>query len=98
MSRRAPRPLSMALDRLTESIVPPSTLGRLQTIWPRLVGEAIAAEASPIAERVGMVTVACSSSVWAAELRMMEADLLAKLNDELGEDAAVAGVRWVTRR
>jgi len=47
------------------------------------VGPAIAAEATPTAERGGVLTVSCSASVWAAELEMMAPELVARLNAEL---------------
>jgi len=84
MSRLAPRPLAQALAELTGRLAPASTLGRLQELWPRAAGPAIAAHATPVAERDGVLTIACEASVWAQELDLMAGDLIAALNAEMG--------------
>jgi predicted nucleic acid-binding Zn ribbon protein len=83
----APRPLARALDELAGALAPRTLLGRVQTVWERATGPAIAAVARPAAEREGVLTVICESSVWAAELDMLSAELIAALNSALGEDA-----------
>lgn len=55
-------------------------LAEVQFIWPSTVGDAIAREASPVAERAGIVTVACSGSVWANELDLMAPAIVERLN------------------
>lgn len=85
MSRAAPRSLSSALERLTGSLAPATTLARVQASWEGVTGPVIAAAARPTAERDGVVTVLCEASVWAQELDLMSVDLLARLNDALGE-------------
>jgi predicted nucleic acid-binding Zn ribbon protein len=84
---RGPRPLAQALGELTDSLAPRTLLGRVQTVWERATGPTIAAAARPTAEREGVLTVICESSVWAQELEMLSAELLASLNTALGEDA-----------
>lgn len=81
--RRAPRPFSVAIERLRHDLAPPGLLSDVQRVWPGVVGAVVAAEATPTAERAGVMTIACSSSVWAAELEMMSADVVARLNDAL---------------
>jgi predicted nucleic acid-binding Zn ribbon protein len=85
--RRAPRPLSAALERLGHSAAPQTVLARVQAAWSEAVGPAIAAEAQPIAERAGTVTIACRSAAWASELELLAPDLLEKLNAALGDGA-----------
>jgi predicted nucleic acid-binding Zn ribbon protein len=85
MSRAAPRPLSTALERLASRLAPATTLARVQAAWEDVAGAAIVGAARPTAERDGVVTVLCESSVWAHELELLGSDLLARLNDELGE-------------
>jgi predicted nucleic acid-binding Zn ribbon protein len=51
------------------------------------VGEAVAREAAPVAERSGTLTVACSSSVWAHELDLMSPQLIERLNGALDRSA-----------
>jgi predicted nucleic acid-binding Zn ribbon protein len=84
MSRPAPRPLSLALAGLTTTLAPASTLARVQEIWERAAGPAIAAAARPTAERNGALTVTCSAAVWAQELDLMAPELLERLNTALG--------------
>jgi predicted nucleic acid-binding Zn ribbon protein len=94
-SRSAPRPLASALGALVPELAPCTTLARVQERWPLAAGELIAAEARPVAEREGLLTVACSASVWAQELDLMAPELLSRLNAELGEPA-IRKLRCVT--
>ncbi len=87
MRRRAPRPVSAALEGLTSAIAPASTLARVQERWDYVVGPAIAAAARPTAERDGVLTVFCESAVWAQELDLMGSELVARLNGALGAEA-----------
>ena len=86
MSRPAPRPIAAALDRFTSALAPTSTLARVQEVWERTVGPAVAASARPTAERDGVLTIACAASVWAQELDLMGTELIPRLNDALGGD------------
>jgi predicted nucleic acid-binding Zn ribbon protein len=96
MRRRAPRSLSFALERVTATLEPATTLARVQGCWADAVGEATAAVATPVAESNGVVTVACESSLWANELTMMETDLLERVNASIA-DPAVARLRFEAR-
>ena len=93
MRRLAPRPLSAALGRVTAGLEPPTLLARVQRCWADAVGEVVNEEAEPVAERDGVVTVSCRSSVWAEELKMMAVDLRERVNGALGEEA-VAELRF----
>jgi predicted nucleic acid-binding Zn ribbon protein len=83
----APRSLSAALERLTCTLAPATTLARVQEAWERATGPAIAAAARPTAEREGVLTVSCEAAVWAQELDLMAGALVPRLNAELGEQA-----------
>jgi predicted nucleic acid-binding Zn ribbon protein len=83
-SRRAPRPLGLAIERIQEELAPDTLLARVQSAWREAVGDAIAAQATPTAERGGVLTVSCSASVWAQELDLMSAAILERLNERLG--------------
>jgi len=85
MRRRAPRPLSAALEQIGHRSAPPTVLAQVQAAWAEVVGAAIAAEAQPVAERAGTVTVACRSATWASELELLAPDILSKLNRTLGD-------------
>ena len=81
--RRSPRPVSFALDGIRDELEPDSLLAEVQRVWWGAVGAGIAAEAQPTGERGGVVTVACSASVWAQELDLMAPSILARLNSAL---------------
>lgn len=85
--RRAPRPASNALRAALDQAAPKTPLAALQAAWAETVGEQIAAVASPISERQGEALVACSDSVWAQELDLMQGQLLERLRERLGERA-----------
>jgi predicted nucleic acid-binding Zn ribbon protein len=84
--RAGPRPVSVALDAFADALAPPTLLAAVQRAWPRAAGE-FAAHAQPIAERDGVVTVACSAAVWASELDLMSELVVERLNDALGRPA-----------
>ncbi|HUN78089.1 MAG TPA: DUF721 domain-containing protein [Solirubrobacteraceae bacterium] len=86
MNRLAPRALAGALDELNGRLAPVSTLARVQKIWERAAGAAVAGAASPTAERDGVLTVTCAAAVWAQELELMAPELLARLNAALGDE------------
>jgi predicted nucleic acid-binding Zn ribbon protein len=97
MTRRAPRPLATALEPLQRSLAPATLLAEVQRVWPEVAGAAIAREAAPASERGGVVTVACSASVWAQELDLMAPLLIEKLNAAIAS-GEVRRLRCVTGR
>ncbi len=82
--RRSPRPLSLALDAARVVWAPSTLLGEVQGAWSDVVGAVIAAEATPVSERAGVLTVSCSSSVWAQELDLMGPVILERLGRSIG--------------
>jgi predicted nucleic acid-binding Zn ribbon protein len=94
--RRAPRPLSTAIGEALERAEPATLLAAVQSAWPGAVGEAIAREATPVAERSGVVTVACSSSAWAQELDLLGGRILEKIRPELPAGTVLEGLRFIT--
>jgi predicted nucleic acid-binding Zn ribbon protein len=98
--RRAPRSLRTALDGALPAAAPAGLLPRVQAAWPEVAGPAVAAEAEPVSERAGVVSVACRAAVWAHELELLGGDLRGRLNAHLGgpsEGVPVAGLRFVVR-
>lgn len=88
MSRRpAPRPAAGALRAALEQAAPKTRLAAVQAVWAESVGERIAAAAQPTSEREGALVVSCSDPVWAQELDLMQAKLLDRLRERLGEQA-----------
>jgi predicted nucleic acid-binding Zn ribbon protein len=84
MSRTAPRSLSATLRDFTKRLAPATTLARVQEVWERTTGSAIAQAAQPTAERSGVLTVTCEASVWAQELDLIAEEIVARLNATLG--------------
>lgn len=81
--RRSPRAVALPLGAIRDELAPQTLLADVQRAWPGVVGATIAAEARPTAERGGMLTVACSASVWAQELDLMAPMILERLNASL---------------
>jgi predicted nucleic acid-binding Zn ribbon protein len=70
----------MALDRVVKDVQPVTLLARVQMAWLEVAGAVTAAEAEPVSDREGVVTVACSSATWAQELELLGPTLVAGLN------------------
>jgi len=87
MRRRAPRPVGFAVDAVVGRLAPATVLAEVQLAWPAAAGAAFASAARPVAERDGVVRVACASAVWAQELDLMSARVVDGLNEELGRPA-----------
>lgn len=85
MRRLAPRPIAVALEELRDQWEPETVLAAVQRAWPQVVGPQIAAAAQPIAERRGVLTVACSAAVWAQELDLMAPEIIVRLNQALAQ-------------
>ena len=94
MSRRAPRPLGVAIEALTTRLAPATLLGDVQRVWESAAGAAIAREAAPVSERGAVVTLECSSAVWMAEIDLMGAALVEQVNERLGGER-LRGLRCV---
>lgn len=95
MSRGAPRPLSDALATALERVAPATLLAAVQSAWAEAVGPAIAAQASPIAERDGVVTVACSAATWAQELDLLGEEIVTRLRAQLPPRTTLRGLRFI---
>ncbi|MEU1995244.1 DUF721 family protein [Nocardia gamkensis] len=84
---RDPQPLS----RLTGSIAKNrgwSTKvaeGMVFGRWAGVVGEDIAAHATPITLKDGVLSIAAESTAWATQLRMLQGQILAKINAAVGQ-------------
>jgi predicted nucleic acid-binding Zn ribbon protein len=92
--RLAPRALSVALERVVPDVAPATVLAAVQQAWPQVAGDRLAAAARPVAERDGVVTVACESGVWAQELDLLGGELLTGLNAAL-EGSRIEKLRFV---
>jgi predicted nucleic acid-binding Zn ribbon protein len=97
MGRRTPRPVGGALRAAIVPLAPATPLAAVQSVWEEAVGEAIAAKASPVAERDGVVTVACSSATWAHELDLLGSQTLENLLENLPQGVSVTALRFEAR-
>ena len=62
--------------------------------WRTVVGEQIAAHADPASLRDGVLTIEAESTAWATQLRMVQAQVLAKIAAAVG-DGVVTSLRIV---
>lgn len=63
--------------------LPAAAVGVLDR-WAAIVGPDVAAHAEPLAFADGVLTVRAASTAWATQLRLMSAEILRRLNVELG--------------
>jgi predicted nucleic acid-binding Zn ribbon protein len=87
-----PRQAAESLDRLLASLGGPraSVLTTVFASWTELVGDTVAAHAQPRSLRRGVLVVTVDEPAWATQLRWLEADLLARMAEALGEAAVTA--------
>ena len=64
--------------RSRSEVAPQTLLAAVQEAWPEAAGAAAAAQGDPVAERDGVVTIACRSATWAQELDLMSPDAARK--------------------
>jgi predicted nucleic acid-binding Zn ribbon protein len=81
--RRSPRSMELAFEALRDDLAPRTLLADVQRCWSDVVGPMIAAEARPVSQRGGVVTVSCTGAVWAQELDLMAPSILERLNPHL---------------
>lgn len=92
--RHDPVPLASAIDGLLDAegwalaVATGSVFGR----WAEIVGQDLAAHTTPEGLSDGELTVAADSTAWATQVRLLAAQLVLRLNRELG-DGTVQRVR-----
>lgn len=95
---RAPRPLAEVLPALRSRLAPVTLLADVQTRWAGVAGDEVARQSQPAFERAGVVTVRCTSAVWASELSLMAPRLLRSLNEARPADSApIVALRFTVR-
>ena len=93
---RDPQPLASATRDVARSrgwsvrVAEGAVFGR----WPGVVGGQIAAHATPTTLNEGVLTVSAESTAWATQLRMVQAQLLAKIAAAVG-DGVVTSLKIV---
>lgn len=89
--RDDPRPLSAAISGLLDeegwglAAATGSVFGR----WAEIVGPELAAHTAPETLRDRELTVSADSTAWATQLRLLAAQLVRRLNSELGDGTVV---------
>lgn len=91
---RDPQPLGAAVrDLITErGWEAPAAVGGVMGRWPQLVGAEVAQHCAPqrYDEERRELTVRCDSTAWATQLRLLAPRLVARLNEDLGQDTVRA--------
>jgi predicted nucleic acid-binding Zn ribbon protein len=95
---REPEPIGKGVRRELKRFGPSGAMAEIVRAWPAAVGDAIARNAWPArVARDGTLHVATSSSAWAFELGLLEADIRGRLATALGADAP-KGLRFAPGR
>jgi hypothetical protein len=83
-----PRRIGDDIRRELGRFGPAGAMAEIVEAWPAVVGDSIARNAWPArVNRDGTLHVATSSSAWAFELGLLEADIRGRLAEALGADA-----------
>ncbi len=100
--RRAPRQIAGALDGMRVAWEPDTAVAKVQStwdalsdVWQEVVGEYVAARATPAKVANGVLTVKCSEAVVADTLTLESGDVLERLNQRLSGDP-ITRLRCVT--
>ncbi|WP_166876713.1 MULTISPECIES: DciA family protein [unclassified Salinibacterium] len=94
-SGRDPAGVGDVLDALTAKLGWNSPLAQSDLIlaWPDLVGEETAAHSTPTGITEGLLTVQCSSTAWATQLRLMRSAITTEIAERY-PDAGITSVRF----
>jgi predicted nucleic acid-binding Zn ribbon protein len=86
VSRRGrPQPLGETIRALRSETQPATLLAAVQACWRDALGAEIAAQAQPVREREGTITVECRAATWAQELDLLQDELVERLNVALSK-------------
>jgi hypothetical protein len=92
--REDPQPLGVAIEGLLDDQGwrTPAAVGSVFGRWEQIVGEALAAHTRPGGFTDGELLVIADSTAWATQVRLLRAQLIRRLNSELGS-GTVTGVK-----
>lgn len=90
---RDPGSMADALDELTQTMgwAPSLARAELAEHWTDIVGDDVAMHATPVGFQEGSLEIACDSSAWATQLRLMKKTLLEALQTRF-PDAGVSHI------
>ena len=60
--------------------------GRIWLVWDDAVGKTISSHAQPASFREGTLTLVVDSAPWMQQLNFLKRDLIAKVNEQVGQD------------
>ncbi len=88
---RDPQPLGQAVDKLVQRQGWQTQLGVRTMLenWPQLVGSAIADHCKPVGFEAGVLQVRAESTTWATALRTLAPNVVAALNQQLGDGSVL---------
>lgn len=89
---RDPQPLGRVARELADNRgwSPRVAEGAVFGQWVQVVGDQIAEHAQPTALRDGVLTISAESTAWATQLRMVQAQVLAKIAAAVGDGVVTA--------
>lgn len=92
---RDPRGIAEVMDSLTAGLGWNSSLARseLLTSWDEVAGEETAEHSRLIGIEEGVLTVACDSTAWATQLRLMRVQITSRIVERY-PDAGIQSVRF----
>lgn len=78
---RSPKSISTTMDHLIQSFGWQGKVaeGDLFANWKEIVGEKVAQNSAPEDFQKGVLTIRCKSTAWATQLRLMTAEIMAKI-------------------
>lgn len=93
---RSPKSIASTMDDLIQSFGWQTKVaeGELFSNWKELVGDRVAESSFPEDLSKSILTVRCKSTAWATQLRLMAAEILAKISERL-PDLEVKEIRFV---
>jgi predicted nucleic acid-binding Zn ribbon protein len=85
--RTEPQPLDAAIDGLlaAEGWALAAATGSVFGRWAQIVGADLAAHTKPETLTDGQLTISADSTAWATQVRLLAAQLVRRLNSELGD-------------
>ncbi|MEM9035294.1 MAG: DUF721 domain-containing protein [Actinomycetota bacterium] len=97
---RDPTPLARALDEVTGKLgmAPTEHLSGVFAHWEEVAGPVVSAHARPIGLRDHVLHLEVDEPGWATQLRLLERDLVARLDEHLGAGSVTAVRVRVTGR
>lgn len=73
----------------------PAETARIFSAWDQIVGPEVAARCRPSSLKGGVLKVRTESAVWASEFRYLSADVIRRINKELGKEIVREVKPWV---